>query len=293
MHSTNKTIPFTKKPLTGIAGFFDNKYVCRMKKIIIYSIISILMASCTAMHTGSVSSGPLLSADDRLVDVAYGYVSTSYFLGIGGLSKNALIHNAKQELKLNRPLKKGEYYANYTVDFKKTVSFISYMTNEVFVYADVLSTNKEDTVTPTVVTRNFEKVPKYAISYDYVKTKQDSFYVGEKVIIRTLTTLDKEVYTYNPCEITKFIGKNRANVKSYLSVQNTVIDVNELIFSMDKEKNGFRYGDSVSFESRRPFSNKTISGKIIATSKNYGLVLEGKNIYEMAYKDLGKINRIK
>ena len=93
-----------------------------------------------AFHSGAISSGPLLSANDKFIDQATGHAAcSSFLLWGGGYFKEALVNEAKKDMMKWRPLKKGEYYANYTIDFKKTVTFFIYIENDVWVNADVLA----------------------------------------------------------------------------------------------------------------------------------------------------------
>ena len=262
-----------------------------MKKFV-YPIIILLFTSCMAFHTGTVNFTPLFSPKDRYIDVASGYACTTYFLGIGGLSKDALVYEAKTALMKNRPLKPGEYYANVTVDFKKTVCILSTASNEVFIHADVLTTNP-DTSLLANGHNNFNKIENKFIPVTYVKkVGKDTFYVGENIIY---CNPDEGIYEFKYFKITSFLDKEKVSLKNIEKEGeiNTIINVKDLIYSMDKERNGFRYGDSVSYPSRKPFSNKIASGKIIATSVNQVVVLEGKRTFELKYQELTKINPAK
>ncbi|MHB8261172.1 MAG: DUF6567 family protein [Bacteroidia bacterium] len=260
-----------------------------MKKIA-YLLIVLLFTSCMSWHTGAISSGPLLSANDRYVDVAYGYASVNYFLVFGGFSKNALVYEAKKDMMKNNPLKKGEYYANYTVDFKRTVAFFIFMTNEVFVHADILSTNP-DTTPQIIGTKNDKKVEINFAPLTYVKTNQGLFNLGEKIMYRNS---NEKKSKFTPYVIASFINKEQVNLKDYNKTGDSItVNINQLIYSMDKERHGFRYGDSVSYLSTNIFSDKTLVGKIIATSAKRALVLEGERTLEIKYSELIKATKPK
>ena len=251
-----------------------------MKKIACLLIV-VLFTSCASLYKGTISSGPLLSANDKYIDMATGYATATYFFGIGGLSKTALVYEAKLDMMNSRPLKKGEYYSNFTVDFRKTVAFFIYITNEVYVHADVLTTSP-DSEAPAINTSKFKNIENETSVINYVKTKQDSFYVGEKVIHYYTS---EELNKFRPYEIVSFTDKGKVNLKK--------LSINELIFSIDKERNGFSYGDSVSYKSTKLFSTKQVSGKVVATSKDQLMVLEGKNTVELKYAEVSKINKAK
>ncbi len=68
----------------------------------------------------------------------HGSASTMKVLGLGGLSKQALVAEARENLlKTNPPLAEGEILANITVDFKLSFIIIVSKTT-VTVTADVI-----------------------------------------------------------------------------------------------------------------------------------------------------------
>lgn len=106
-----------------------------MKLLLILSI-SACLSSC-AFHYGSIGSSSS-SEDLYYHDIALGFSQTKQFFNIGGNAKDALVLQAKKNLAANRPLKPGERYANYVVDFKvKYVPFLRHL--ECTVSADVVS----------------------------------------------------------------------------------------------------------------------------------------------------------
>lgn len=82
-------------------------------------IIILLFASSCAMHYGNFESSTELSQNNfTLKQLAVASSSDHYFLGIGGLSNNALVLQAKRNLYQNYPLKKGQSFANISIDFE-------------------------------------------------------------------------------------------------------------------------------------------------------------------------------
>jgi hypothetical protein len=70
-----------------------------MKKSILWLLLfPLLMSSCLVINTGSVSSGPLLSVNDKYVDVATGECKSFTVLWIGGMHKKRMILQAKSRL---------------------------------------------------------------------------------------------------------------------------------------------------------------------------------------------------
>jgi hypothetical protein len=72
-----------------------------------------------------------------LLTFASGSSSTTKILGIGGLSKDALVADAKRNLLENYPLKENQTLANISVDFKNSYFLIVYLT-KVTVTADIV-----------------------------------------------------------------------------------------------------------------------------------------------------------
>ncbi|TSA31017.1 MAG: hypothetical protein D4R64_18890 [Porphyromonadaceae bacterium] len=86
------------------------------------------------MMTGSVS---LSSNNFKMVKSATGTAETTKVFGLGGLAKNALVFEAKNDLMMNYPLKEGQALANVTVDFKNSIIFFV-IKQKVTVTADIV-----------------------------------------------------------------------------------------------------------------------------------------------------------
>jgi len=112
-----------------------------MKRIItlttFFAIVAVMFSSC-AMHTGIGMSNASLSQNNfKMVKYATGDVKTTKIFGLGGLGKQAMVAEAKQELLANYPLQDGQALANMTVDFKNSFFFIVIVT-KCTVTADVV-----------------------------------------------------------------------------------------------------------------------------------------------------------
>jgi hypothetical protein len=115
-----------------------------MKKILIPIIIScLLMTSCVTYHHGAISSSTV-SRTVKYQDIAIGVSQINRFWGIGGISKDALVLEARREMTKNRPLRPKEQYLNFTVDFKYTIWPIVSQT-KVTMCADVVSFTNDST----------------------------------------------------------------------------------------------------------------------------------------------------
>jgi hypothetical protein len=106
-----------------------------LKKYLVLSLALTLLSACS-FHLGNITAAPN-GADFSYVGQATGQSSTFRLFGLGSINRDALVYDAKQALFNNRPLKPGEAYANFTVDFKFTI--ISFFTQtKVTVTADII-----------------------------------------------------------------------------------------------------------------------------------------------------------
>lgn len=92
------------------------------------AIVAMMFSSC-AMHTGIGMSNASLSQNNfKMVKYAKGDVKTTKVFGLGGLGKQAMVAEAKQELLANYPLQDGQALANMTVDWKTGFYFFVVVT---------------------------------------------------------------------------------------------------------------------------------------------------------------------
>ena len=115
-----------------------------MKKIILKSVLAITIvifaSSCSAYHSGYMANSASLSA----ANFSYakqnikGEATATYILGIGGLAKETLVDNAKQQMLNANPLKSNQTFANLTVNFKASYYLGVYKTLKCTVTADVV-----------------------------------------------------------------------------------------------------------------------------------------------------------
>lgn len=101
------------------------------------------MTSCVTYHQGAISSSTV-SRTVKYQDIAIGVSQINKFWGLGGISKDALVLEARREMIKNRPLAPKEQYVNFTVDFKYTFWPIVSQT-KVTMCADVISFSNDST----------------------------------------------------------------------------------------------------------------------------------------------------
>lgn len=91
-----------------------------MKQLTILSFITVFLTSCFGVHHGSFQSSVQLSDNNYTVikRSAAGQARTTIVFGIGGLSKNALVAKAKENLIKEHNVTCKQELANVCVDWK-------------------------------------------------------------------------------------------------------------------------------------------------------------------------------
>lgn len=121
---------------------------------------------------------------------AFGTASASYFLGIGGNDRDALVAEAKEKMRKNFPLASDEVMVNYTLDFKRSFYFI-YFEQKVTLRADIVKIieaipSPEGGQAPVLETKVTSKP---------IKLKQDVFvrYKGDVSKATIISAYDNEI----------------------------------------------------------------------------------------------------
>jgi len=109
-------------------------------------IISTLILSSCAFHRGTIDMSPYLKGMSYKKD-AIGVAEYTTILGIGGLSRDAIVNEAKKEMIKNYPLSDNETYINYTLNFKTSLYFIAAKT-KVTLTAEVVEYSSKSLVQP-------------------------------------------------------------------------------------------------------------------------------------------------
>ncbi|MCC5918038.1 MAG: hypothetical protein JJU02_12010 [Cryomorphaceae bacterium] len=114
---------------------FSKKSTIIMRRLLLL-LVFFSLQTCTISHNVQIGSGPE-DAHHVYADLAIGYSSWFRILGLFENGEELLMANAKRNMMINRPLKKGEYYTNYTVDFR-TIAFPFVLEKRVVMTADVV-----------------------------------------------------------------------------------------------------------------------------------------------------------
>jgi|TARA_B110000093_G_scaffold98845_1_gene106374 hypothetical protein len=97
----------------------------KILKLLAFASIIISLNSC-AIHTGYMNNSTSLNqANFKYVKSGImGTASTTKVLGIGGLTRSAIVEEAKRNMLQNAPLKSNQAIANTTVNWKNGFYFI-------------------------------------------------------------------------------------------------------------------------------------------------------------------------
>ena len=215
-----------------------------MKTVLSFFVFALLLSSC-AIHNGTISSSNL-PANARYEDVAFGVSQTKKFLGIGGLSQDALVFEAKRELYKNRSLLENESYANFTVDTKSSF-FLLFSKKTVTVTADVISYAEKSGGSP--FNSNFLN-----------KIGDKQFIVSLFAIGDTVVTADMQkmvIISVVSNDEVKVLYKTKSNK---IRTRNISID---RIYSQTRSINGLKVGDSYVFNEDSKLNKEDQVGKII------------------------------
>lgn len=223
-----------------------------MNKLFFLPLVLILN-SCIVSHSGSISSGPILTLNDSYQDIATGTANSTFVLGIGSTDNNQLIQAAKRNLYFNRPLQKNEYYANFTVDVNRKIILFIALNIHVTVNADVIRSNGSTNevfgepflkkITPVLEVKDKYR---YGVSKDnnHLLSNGDSVYFSRNkkdFKLYTISALDKESLILNPVA-----SKEKSSL---------VFIYGSTFFVKSTTVKGFKTGEKVEFDIIDPYYN--------------------------------------
>jgi len=193
------------------------------------------------MHQGMISSSSL-NRNVMYEDIAYGVSQTNKVFGFGGLSKDALVLEAKRELINNRPLKENEAYANFTVDYKRSF-FPFYNQTKATMSADVVRFMDESLSDPYS--------EKYKRKLACKSLANELFVIGDSVSIDRLG--EGVIVSIED------IDKVRVLIKTTKGNSKTKLFSTSKIFTKSKDYRGYKVGDMYIY-------SRSIKGNLVKTS---------------------------
>jgi hypothetical protein len=215
-----------------------------MKKLLTSLAIVYLMTSCVTYHHGAISSSTV-SRTVKYQDIAIGVSQINKFWGFGGISKDALVLEARREMIKNRPLRSKEQYLNFTVDFKHTFWPIFSQT-KVTMCADVVSFSNDSTG-EVYSTKYKDKLLGKSLS-------NELFAIGDSVIFNK--THEGVIISIEDVDVVRVLYKSRSDKN-----RTKRISINKI------------YATSKSFSGLTPKTWYTYSSIINSEQKNTGYIL--------------------
>jgi hypothetical protein len=110
-----------------------------MKNLVIILAASLFLSSC-AVHGGYITNSASLSSNNFIYieTAAKGTAEATYIFGAGGLDRDALVEDARQNLLRNFPLNDNQTLVNITLSFKKTYVLPFFIKNKCTVSASIV-----------------------------------------------------------------------------------------------------------------------------------------------------------
>lgn len=227
--------------------------------------ILVLTNSC-AYHSGMIVSTTVNSGPSNLtyVDMAAGYSKASYFLGLGGLNKDALVNDAKRNLYSSYPLKSGESFDNLTLDVKKTI-IGPYSKIETIVIADVVKRDSNFRISYQ---------PGYSTWLNRKKMNgKNDLVQNEKILIsvRNFSYSQARIISLNMNSATVFFMDENGSVKVKNILYNSIYKTEHLDSLESKTK--LKIGSKVRISARDNTGlYKNFNGTVIGMNKDDAMV---------------------
>lgn len=120
-------------------------------KLFYLAVSCVFMFTSCAFHRGQYVS-TAMEKPVTYKDIAIGVSQTRKFLGMGGVSKDALLFEARQNMLRNRPIINGEELNNITIDFK-TVYYPFGQKTKITMIADVVEV--KDSLSQVTFTQHY------------------------------------------------------------------------------------------------------------------------------------------
>jgi hypothetical protein len=105
-----------------------------------FVVVIAIMSSCFSIHKGNIAGSVAINSPNFIYvkQNISGESSATYILGIGGLERESLIAEAKEDLAANHPLKGKQVYANYSTNFKTSIYLGLVIIVKCYLTADVV-----------------------------------------------------------------------------------------------------------------------------------------------------------
>ncbi|MFT6174805.1 MAG: hypothetical protein ACJAZC_001863 [Cryomorphaceae bacterium] len=228
-----------------------------------------VLSSC-AFHSGMMNDSASLHGQDfELIGMAVGQSNTTHVIGIGGLDPTGLVLEAKRNMYNLFPLKKGQTYANLSVDFKRSY-FIIVNTTKVTVSADIVQFGELETDS---LQKLFQINPELAYLTNIDTDVLGMMLNGELIRINVLKKSNNDRYT-----LIDQNGKVYENMSQFLMFEmKKGFTTNEIDFSV---------GDQVGFKTD---PNTSLKGIVIGISGQTIAVKTEEKTYQIFSEDIFEV----
>ena len=235
-----------------------------MKNLLTSLTIVCLMTSCVTYHHGAISSSTV-SRTVKYQDIAIGVSQINKFWGFGGVSKDALVLEARREMIKNRPLRSKEQYLNFTVDFKHTFWPIFSQT-KVTMCADVVSFSNDSTG-EVYSTKYKDKLLGKSLS-------NELFAIGDSVLFNK--THEGVIISIEDVDIVRVLYKSKSDKNRTKRISINKIYATNKSFSGLTPKTWYTYSSSINSEQKN-------TGYILGLGLKSLMVKNSSNSIEFVY----------
>lgn len=197
------------------------------------------MTSCVTYHQGAISSSTV-SRTVKYQDIAIGVSQINKFWGLGGISKDALVLEARREMIKNRPLAPKEQYVNFTVDFKYTFWPIVSQT-KVTMCADVISFSNDSTGEEVYSSKYKDKLLGKSLS-------NELFAIGDSVIFNK--THEGVIISIEDVDIVRVLYKTRSDKNRTKRISINKIYATNKSFSRLSPRTWYTYSSGLNNEQK-------------------------------------------
>ena len=111
-----------------------------IKRTLPLAFTALFLSSCTFYQGGMLPSASLTENNFHYVHHSIrGQSQATYYMGVGGMNRDALVAEARQAMLAEHPLQDGQALVNVTVDYRQTsIVFQLYRRLTCIVTADVV-----------------------------------------------------------------------------------------------------------------------------------------------------------
>jgi hypothetical protein len=254
-----------------------------MKFIYLFLLLA-LISSCT-IHSGLITSGnSTIQPNTKVeyIDKAVGYSKVSYFLGIGGLSKDMMIEEAKRNMMICNPLKPNQSYQNQTLQFKKTI-FGPYFRYETIIVSDIIEFDSSYSTTYSEKYLNL-------INKNLLKT-YGFFNLGEEVLFydKNFPIKEGKIVGLDAKGATIFYTQQKGAYRIRKGKYDRIYKTKDMKELMDKI--GLKEQENYTFSADNIIGyNVTGKGTIVGLNEKFALIQSKKIIYIAKIQNLIKNN---